>query len=105
MLGSISEISIWRFDSEPLILFALSPGFEPVGLLLIEFFDLFLGTSFSESYSLVLTVETHDGSPDPRMDHGPARFQRRRRQRPTKFWKRNYAMWLVGIYIWIGWKL
>ena len=27
------------------------------------------------------------------------------RQRPIKLWKGNYAMWLVGIFIWIGWKL
>ena len=72
--GSISEISLRRFDSKPFNSVAHSPGFEPVGLLLIEFVGLFLGTAFWEGYSLVLMVETHDGSLDPRMDHVPARF-------------------------------
>ena len=104
--GLISEISLRRFDSEPLILFALSPGFEPVGLLLIEFFDLFLGTAFWEAYSLVLMVETHDGSLDPRMEHGPARFQRRRNAKAYKILE-GKLRYVVGqdIYIWIGWKL
>ena len=90
----------------PLILFALSPGFEPVGLLLIEFFYLFLGTAFWEAYSLVLMVETHDGSPDPRIDHGPARFQRRRKAKAYKILE-GKLRYVVGrdIYIWIGWKL
>ena len=29
-------------------------------------------------------METHDGSPDPRMDHGPTRFQRRRKAKAYK---------------------
>ena len=29
-------------------------------------------------------VETHDGSPEPRVDHGPARYQRRRKAKAFK---------------------
>ena len=43
-----------------------------------------MGASFWEAYSLVLMVENHDGSPDPRMEHGPARFQRRRKAKAYK---------------------
>ena len=45
-------------------------------------------------------VETHDGSPDPRMDHGPARFQRRRKAKAYKIME-GKLRYVVGKHIYM----
>ena len=53
------------------------------GLLLIEVCSV-LWSAFWEAFSLIPMMETLDGSPDSRVDHGPARFQRRRKAKAYK---------------------